>query len=165
MNAGMYRSDFSPVGLFVSDGQQTAPLNTINGTGNFYLKPNGVFALTKDGACVIDSAAYPALRERVILATQSGPLLVLGGKLHPAFNTNSESRLIRNGVGVPSSEIALFVISEAPVNFYELATLFRDKLHCPDALFLDGTISSLHAPELKRSDFRTALGPIIGVTE
>ena len=146
MNAGMYRSDYSTVGLFVSDGHQTAPLNTNTGTGNFYLKPNGVFVVTKDGARVIDSAAYHNLSGRVVLATQSGPLLVLGGNLHPAFNSNSESRLLRNGVGIPSSEVALFVISEAPVTFYELATLFRDKLHCPDALFLDGTISSLYAP-------------------
>ena len=89
----------------------------------------------------------------------------MGGKLHPAFKANSESRLLRNGVGVPSPDIALFVISEAPVNFHELAVLFRDKLHCPDALFLDGTVSSLYAPALKRCDFRAELGPVFGVTE
>lgn len=165
MNAGMYRTDFSTVGLFVSGGKQITPLNTTNGHGNFYLKPNGVFAVTKDGARVLESSAYPALSEQVVLATQSGPLLVLGGKLHPAFKANSESRLLRNGVGVPSPDIALFVISEAPVNFHELAVLFRDKLHCPDALFLDGTVSSLYAPALKRRDFRAELGPIFGVTE
>ncbi len=165
MNAGMYHGDFSAVGLFVSDGQQAVPLNTTNGNGNFFLKLNGVFAVTKSGAQVLESSEYPKLSERIVLATQSGPLLVRDGKLHPAFNANSESRLFRNGVGVPSPDIALFVISEAPVNFYEFATLFRDKLHCPDALFLDGTISSLHAPKLKRSDFRMDLGPIIAVSE
>lgn len=165
MNAGMYHRDFSAVGLFVSGGQESAPLNTASGEGNFFLKPNGVFAVTETGARVIESSEYPQLRERVILATQSGPLLVRGGKLHPAFKANSESRLLRNGVGVPSPDIALFVISEAPVNFYEFATLFRDKLHCQDALFLDGTICSLHASELKRSDSRMDLGPIIAITE
>ena len=165
MNAGMYHRDFSAVGLFVSDGQQAVPLNTTNGHGNFFLKPNGVFAVTEGGARVLESSEYPRLRERVILATQSGPLLVSGGKLHPAFNANSGSRLLRNGVGVPSPDVALFVISEAPVNFYEFATLYRDKLRCVDALFLDGTVSSLHAPKLKRSDFRIDLGPIIAVTE
>ena len=164
-NAGMYHADFAAVGLFVSGGQQSVPLNTAKGDGNFFLKPNGVFAVTEIGARVIESSEFSNLRERVILATQSGPLLVRGGKLHPAFNANSVSRLFRNGVGVPSPEVALFVISEAPVNFYEFATLFRDKLHCQDALFLDGTISSLHSTELKRSDFRMDLGPIIGVTE
>jgi uncharacterized protein YigE (DUF2233 family) len=164
MNAGMFHSDISAVGLYVS-GDQLVPLNTTNGVGNFYLKPNGVFALTDAGARVLDSSEYPALRERVVLATQSGPLLVHGGKLHPAINPKSESRVLRNGVGVPSPNVALFVISESPVNFYELATLFRDKLSCPDALFLDGVISSLHAPALKRSDVRSDLGPMLAVTE
>ena len=165
MNAGMYHGDFSAVGLFVSGGQQIVPLNTANGDGNFFLKPNGVFAVTGSGAQVLESSEYPKLRERVVLATQSGPLLVRGGKLHPIFKPKSESRVLRNGVGVSSPDTALFVISEAPVNFYEFATLFRDKLGCPDALFLDGAISSLHAPELKRSDFRMELGPIVAVTE
>ena len=165
MNAGMYHGDFSAVGLFVSGGRQVVPLNTAQGKGNFFLKPNGVFVVTESGARVLESSEYPRLRERVLLATQSGPLLVRAGKLHPSFKPHSESRFLRNGVGVPSPGTALFVISEVPVSFYELATLFRDKLQCPDALFLDGAISSLHAPELKRSDHRTALGPIIAVTE
>jgi uncharacterized protein YigE (DUF2233 family) len=165
MNAGMYHPDFSTVGLFVSEGQEIAPLNTANGEGNFFLKPNGVFALTASGAHVIEASEFPGLGERVILATQSGPLLLRGGRIHPAFHANSTSRLIRNGVGVSAPDTAVFVISEAPVTFYELATLFRDKLHCPDALFLDGTISSLYAPALKRDDSRVDLGPIIGVTE
>jgi uncharacterized protein YigE (DUF2233 family) len=165
MNAGMYHSDFSSVGLFVADGKQEAPLNMDSGAGNFFLKPNGVFAVTESGARVIESSEYAAIRERVVLATQSGPLLVRSGKLHPAFNASSESRLRRNGVGVASPDLVIFAISESPVTFYELATLFRDKLGCPDALYLDGTVSSLYAPELTRDDFRTDLGPMIAVTE
>ncbi len=165
MNAGMYHADFSAVGLFVSGGRQFVPLNTADGDGNFFLKPNGVFALTEAGARVVAAAEYPRLRERVLLATQSGPLLVRAGRIHPAFKAHSESRLFRNGVGVPSPDVAVFAISEAAVNFHEFATLFRDVLHCPDALFLDGTISSLHAEKLKRSDFRMDLGPILGVVE
>lgn len=165
MNAGMFHADFAAVGLFVAAGRQLAALNTADGTGNFFLKPNGVFALTDAGARVVETSEYPRLRERVLLATQSGPLLVSGGRLHPAFNASSASRLFRNGVGVSASGVAVFVISEDPVNFYEFATLFRDKLHCPDALFLDGDISSLYTPALKRNDFHRDLGPIIGVTE
>jgi uncharacterized protein YigE (DUF2233 family) len=93
MNAGMFHRDLSPVGLFVSDARQLTPLNTTNGYGNFYLKPNGVFLLSDTGAQVVESSEYPALHERVILATQSGPLLVHRGKIHPAFNTDSVSRL------------------------------------------------------------------------
>lgn len=165
MNAGMFHADYSTVGLFVSDGRQSAALNTADSEGNFFLKPNGVFALTETGAHVVETSEYPRLREHVLLATQSGPLLLRGGRLHPAFRANSESRLLRNGVGVSASGASLFVISEDPVNFYEFAALFRDRLHCPDALFLDGDISSLYAPALKRNDFHRDLGPIIAVTE
>jgi uncharacterized protein YigE (DUF2233 family) len=165
MNGGMYHRDFSPVGLYISDGEELAPLNTNNGTGNFYLRPNGVFLVSDKGARVVESSEYPALNERVLLATQSGPLLVRNGRIHPAFNPASESRLIRNGVGVNSPDEAVFAISEAPVNFHEFATLFRDVLKCPDALYLDGVVSSLHAPERKRSDRKTELGPIIVVTK
>ena len=165
MNAGMYHGDFSPVGLFISDGRQLAPLNTANAEGNFFLKPNGVFVVTETGARVVETSEFPSIRERVILATQSGPMLVHRGKLHPAFNAKSESRLFRNGVCAPTPDVAVFVNSEAPVNFYEFASFFRDTLRCTEALFLDGTINSLHSTELKQSDFRMDLGPIIGIAE
>jgi uncharacterized protein YigE (DUF2233 family) len=165
MNAGMYHGDFSPVGLFISEGRQVTPLNTARAEGNFFLKPNGVFLVTESGARVVETSDYPDLRERVILATQSGPMLVHRGKLHPAFNAQSESRLFRNGVCAPRPDTVVFVNSEAPVNFHEFATFFRDTLHCTEALFLDGTVSSLHSNALRRSDFRMDLGPIIGVTE
>lgn len=165
MNAGMFHSDFSPVGLFVAEGNQAFPLNAAEGKGNFFLKPNGVFAVTPAGAMVVEPSLWPTVQGPVQLATQSGPLLVAQGKIHPAFNAGSQSRLFRNGVGVPSPGTAIFVISASTVNFHEFATFFRDFLHCPDALYLDGTISSLYAPVLKRNDFRAGLGPIIGVTE
>ncbi|HWM90390.1 MAG TPA: phosphodiester glycosidase family protein [Thermoanaerobaculia bacterium] len=165
MNAGMYHGDFSPVGLFISDGKQLSPLNTANAEGNFFLKPNGVFVITETGARVVETSEFPSIRERVILATQSGPMLVHRGKLHPAFNAKSESRLSRNGVCSPTPDVAVFVNSEAPVNLYEFATFFRDTLHCTEALFLDATINSLHSTELNRSDFRMDLGPIIGIAE
>jgi uncharacterized protein YigE (DUF2233 family) len=165
MNGGMYHSDFSAVGLFISGGKQLSPLNTTNGAGNFFLKPNGIFFVSEGGALVIESSEYLRLRERAIIATQSGPLLVQNGKIHPAFKPDSENRFIRNGVGVPSRDVAVFAISESPVNFHEFATMFRDTLGCPDALYLDGTISSLHSTQLKRSDARMDLGPIIAITE
>jgi len=164
MNGGMYHGDFSPVGLFVSDGKQLTPLNTSAGFGNFFLKPNGVFLVSETGAKVVESSEYAQLHERVILATQSGPLLVHAGRIHPSFIANSQSRLIRNGVGVVSPDIVVFAITEDPVNLYEFASFFRDTLHCPNALFLDGSVSSLYSEKLHRSDFRMDLGPIIAVT-
>ena len=166
MNGGMFHPDYAPVGLFVADGRELTPLNTGAAEGNFFLKPNGVFAVLKDGTAVVAEASrWPALAGKARLATQSGPMLVIDGKLHPAFRAESASRLFRNGVGIAPDGKALFVISSEVVSFYEFATLFRDALGCRNALFLDGTISSLHAPELKRSDdYKFPLGPILGVT-
>ena len=165
MNAGMYQRDGSPVGLYVADRRQLNALNTNDGPGNFFLKPNGVFVVTSNGARIVESSEFPRLGEPIKLATQSGPLLLRNGKIHPAFQPDSQNRLVRNGVGVSSPEVAVFAISEAPVTFHEFAVLFRDVLGCPDALFLDGVISSLHSPQLKRIDQKADLGPIIGVTE
>ncbi len=165
MNAGMFHPGFAPVGLFVNAGAELTPLNFSAGAGNFFLKPNGVFAVTPAGACVIESSQYPKSAPHALLATQSGPLLVLKGKIHPAFKPGSTFRLFRNGVGVPSPDVALFAITEGPVNLYDFAVFFRDVLHCPNALFLDGTLSSLYAPSLHRNDKRADLGPIIGITQ
>lgn len=164
MNAGMFQPDLSPVGLLVQDGQQVSPLNLSDGTGNFFLKPNGVFFISESGPRIVESTEYPALAQGVRLATQSGPLLVRNGALHPAINAASTSRLLRNGVGI-SGDTVMFVISEQPVNFYELARYFRDELHCPDALYLDGVVSSLYSTDLQRNDSRVDLGPILGVAQ
>lgn len=166
MNAGMFHPNYAPVGLYVAEGREVVPLNNAAAEGNFFLKPNGVFAVLKDGTAVVAGAAdWPAFAGRARLATQSGPMLVIDGKLHPVFREGSDSRLFRNGVGIAPDGKALFVISAEPVNFYEFATLFRDTLRCRNALFFDGTISSLYAPELKRNDdMKFPLGPILGVT-
>ncbi|HKR61946.1 MAG TPA: phosphodiester glycosidase family protein [Pyrinomonadaceae bacterium] len=164
MNAGMFQPDLSPVGLLVQDGQQVSPLNLSDGTGNFFLKPNGVFFVSESGPRIVESTEYPALARGVRLATQSGPLLVRNGVLHPAVDAASTSRLVRNGVGI-SGDTIMFVISEEPVNFYEMAIYFRDELHCPDALYLDGVVSSLYSTDLQRRDSRADLGPIIGIVE
>jgi len=165
MNAGIIMAISLPVGLFIAEGRQIAPLNTAAGEGNFFLKPNGVFVVTEGGARVVESSEFLKIRERVLLATQSGPMLVHRGALHPAFRANSESLLFRNGVCAPTPDTAIFVNSEAAINFHQFASFFRDNLKCSEALFLDGTINSLYSTELKRNDFRMDLGPIIGVIE
>lgn len=165
MNAGMFEPDYSPVGLFVADGRELSPLNLREGEGNFYLKPNGVFLLDRDGrARVVEASRYPAFAQGARLATQSGPLLVEGGRLHPALDPRSRSRHLRNGIGIKDGE-AIWAISDDKVSLYEFARYFRDELGCQDALYLDGTLSSLYAPQLKRADRRGKLGPILAAVE
>ena len=167
MNAGMFQPGLMPVGLCIVDGRTVSPLNAAGGFGNFFLKPNGVFLVADGRAQVVESGAFSRVEQtgHVALATQSGPLLVLNGSIHPAFHAESVSRMIRNGVGVTAAGEVVFAISEEPVTFYEFATCFRDVLHCTNALYLDGSVSSLYAPALKRDDFRMELGPLIGVVE
>jgi uncharacterized protein YigE (DUF2233 family) len=164
MNAGMYHSNLDPVGLLVVQGREFSPLNLQTAPGNFFLKPNGVFAIAGSEARIVESSKYPTL-QHVELATQSGPLLVIDGALHPSFRKDSNSKYVRNGVGVLDAHTVLLAISEHPVTFYEFATFFRDGLGCKDALYLDGGVSSLYSTALQRSDVRAALGPILAVTE
>jgi uncharacterized protein YigE (DUF2233 family) len=164
MNAGMFREDYTPVGLLVIAGRQVHRLNLATGFGNFYLKPNGVFVLSAAGARIVESSEYRSLEQPAILATQSGPLLLHAGQVNPNLSPQGTSRLIRNGVGVVSPNEIVFVISEEPINFYEFAVLFRDHLKCADALYFDGNVSSLYSQGLGRNDERVPLGPIIGVT-
>jgi uncharacterized protein YigE (DUF2233 family) len=166
MNAGMYDAAGAPIGLLIEDGRKRHPLNMREGPGNFHLKPNGVFSVDADGAPKVETTqAYQARSPSPRWATQSGPMLVIAGKLHPAIQADGASRFIRNGVGIARASEALFVISDRPVSFGRLARLFRDRLHCQDALYLDGSVSSLWAPSLKRMDDSYALGPLLTVTE
>jgi uncharacterized protein YigE (DUF2233 family) len=164
MNAGMYHDDRRPVGYFVEEGQELAVLQRQPGPGNFGLHPNGVFCVAQDGFAVIETLAFDAARPDCRFASQSGPMLVLSGALHPKFLPDSDSLNIRNGVGVTrDGSAAYFVISNDPVNFHAFARFFRDGLGTPDALFFDGTISRIYAPEIGRDDFGLPMGPIVGL--
>jgi len=144
-NAGIFHSASEPVGLFVADGEEVHPLTLEDGSGNFFLKPNGVFWVDGDGAHVAESSAYDG-GDDVRLATQSGPLLLARGVEHPAFRVDSPNRLLRSGVGVVDEHTVVLVVSEGGVTFHELASVFHDVLRCDDALYLDGVISTLAGP-------------------
>ncbi len=166
MNAGMYHKDRAPVGLYLEDGVEKKKISTRNGPGNFHLKPNGVFWIDKVGAHVLDTDAYlEAAHDVTGYATQSGPMLIIAGAIHPRFLVDATSRKRRNGVGVREDGSVVFALSDTPVTFYEFALFFRDNLNTPDALYLDGTISRLYAPELSRNDPGARMGPIVGVVE
>ncbi len=165
-NAGMFEPDFRPVGLLVQDGAQQAPLNLNDAPGNFYMKPNGVFVINdKHEAKVVESGSFPALLSPVVWATQSGPLLVHGGDILPDFMEESKNLMIRSGVGVRKDGLVEFALSRAPVNFYTFASLFLNRLKCPNALYLDGHISAFYVPGVKMAAPPNQFGPMIGIVE
>lgn len=165
MNAGMYGEDGSPIGLYVEDGRERRRINRQRGPGNFHMLPNGVFTVAADGRVAVEpSARYdPVVRPR--WATQSGPMLVIDGRLHPGIQDNGPSLHVRNGVGVDSADTAWFVISGSAVSFGRLARFFRDVLNCRNALYLDGSVSSLWDRPAGRRDTRADLGPLIAIFE
>jgi uncharacterized protein YigE (DUF2233 family) len=162
MNAGMFHSDLSPVGLHIEDGEELQRASTKGGPGNFHLLPNGVFYLDNGRAGVATTQDFLARGIAPELATQSGPMLVIGGKLHPRFLEASDSYRRRNGVGVRDDGRIVFAISEGIVNFHHFARLFRDELSIDNALYFDGSMSSLYAPHINRSDAIRPMGPMIG---
>ena len=164
MNGGMYHPDRRPVGYYVENGVQSQKLYPNAGPGNFGLVPNGVFCVRDQRADVIEAKAFEKKPVACDFATQSGPMLVIDGELHPRFLATSTSKFIRNGVGTSTDgHRTVFVKSENGVTFHTFARFFRDELGLPQALFLDGKISRLYAPSIDRNDPGFRMGPIIGV--
>lgn len=163
MNAGMFGQDQSPVGLYVEDRRKLHEADTRGGVTNFHMKPNGVFWIGNGVAGVTETSRYLASAPPARYATQSGPMLIIDGKVHPKIRPDGTSQKIRNGVGACKGGAVSFAIADDPVTFDTFARLFRDGLGCQNALFLDGSVSSLYAPELNRGDELEPLGPIVGV--
>lgn len=140
MNGGIFEPGGIPSGLYAEGGKLLQPLNARDAPGNFFLKPNGVVA-RRDGKAVIATTFADG---PVDWAVQSGPMLLIDGRRHPAFKAGSANKLHRNGVGVDADGRLVFAIT-APgqvVNLWDFAGLFA-KLGCRNALFLDGDISQM----------------------
>jgi prepilin-type processing-associated H-X9-DG protein len=164
MNAGMFEEDLSPVGLYVEDSKRAQRADTRDGDSNFHMKPNGVFWIGDKVAGVVETSRYLANPPPARFATQSGPMLVIDGRIHPKILPTGSSEKIRNGVCVRDGTNVVFAISDQEVTFHAFARLFRDGLNCANALFLDGSVSSLYAPEINRDDELAPLGPMVGVS-
>jgi len=164
MNAGMYHADMTPVGLYIEDGLELSPLNTDDGFGNFFLKPNGVFFVRDDGSAgVMETEAYGAAGIAPAFATQSGPMLVIDGAIHPRFLPDGTTKYIRNGAGLRTDGKLVLAITRDPLSLGSFARLFRDVAECPDALFFDGGISSLAWGTHMDIDAGEPAGPVVVV--
>ncbi|MFN2100611.1 phosphodiester glycosidase family protein [Altererythrobacter sp. MF3-039] len=164
VNAGIFDPDGLPIGYFVENRERLEELNRGEGDGNFFMAPNGVFYGT-DGSWRIRTTQdfYSNVGDRPQFGTQSGPMLLIGGEMHPDFQDDGPSKAIRNGVGIDDDGKAHFVISEAPVSFGKLARFYRDELKVKNALYLDGNVSSLWDPAKNRLDTGKGVGPILVV--
>lgn len=163
MNAGMYHDDRAPVGLYLENETREQALITSDGPGNFGLLPNGVFCIRAGRADVVETRAFAKRPLPCTYATQSGPMLVIDGELHPRFLIDSTSRYIRNGVGTSADGTrAVFAMSRNTVTFHEFGSFYRDALELPNALYFDGNISRLYAPEIGSSGAGWRMGPIVG---
>lgn len=151
-NAGIFEPGFIPTGLYVEAGQELSPLNLADGYGNFFLKPNGVFFIDDRGASIYEASRFAEARPDVAYATQSGPLLLNKNRVHPAFTDGSRNCRLRSGIGVSPDGSVYLVISNGSVNFYDFAVYFRDQLGVEEALYLDGGISKLLAPDMGRME-------------
>ncbi|HEV7230206.1 MAG TPA: phosphodiester glycosidase family protein, partial [Bacteroidia bacterium] len=162
-NGGMYKPDNSPQGLFIQSGKVLAKLDTASGSGNFYLKPNGVFYITSGKQAFICNTSSFKDSGQVLFATQSGPILVIDGKIHSGFTRGSKNLNIRNGVGILPDNRIVFAMSKEPISFYDFANYFKS-LGCKNALYLDGFVSRTYLPEKKWEQTDGNFGVIIGVT-
>ena len=145
MNGGMYKKDYSPQGLYIEKKKNVVPLDMTKAAGNFYLKPNGVFYLTTDNTAKICTTELFRNNGKIKYATQSGPMLLIDGKIHSDFKEGSSNLNIRNGVGILPDGKVVFVLSKKEINFYDFANYFKS-LGCKNALYLDGFVSRAYVP-------------------
>ncbi|MFY7731366.1 MAG: phosphodiester glycosidase family protein [Flavobacterium sp.] len=164
MNGGMFQEDFSPVGLYIENGKTIRELNKRTAGGNFYMKPNGVFYITKNGKATVCKTEDFHPSPTVQYATQSGPMLVINGTVHPDFKEGSANVNIRNGVGILPDGNVLFAMSKTEVNFYDFARFFKDK-GCKNALYLDGFVSRAYVRSQNWQQIDGNFGVMIGVSE
>ncbi len=164
MNGGMYDKERAPQGLFIQNEIKIKSLDTLSGKGNFYLKPNGVFYITADNRAIICTTTNFINDGKIKYATQSGPMLLINGEIHPAFVERSKNLNIRNGVGILPDNKIVFAISKESINFYDFASYFKT-LGCNNALYLDGFVSRAYVPEKNWIQTDGNFGVIIGVTK
>lgn len=164
MNGGMFNINNIPKGLYIENFKILHHLDTLSGKGNFYLQPNGVFYLTKNKDAEITETKRFVYNSNIKYATQSGPVLLIHGKINPIFKKDSKNTNIRSGVGILKNGNIVFIMSKTEVNFYNFASVFKNA-GCEKALYLDGYVSRTYYPEKKWIQEDGNFGVMIGVTE
>lgn len=162
-NAGMFTPEYGPVGLFIQDGKVIHKMNNSKGKGNFNWKPNGVFYIANNNVAGVCQSSEFNNNGNSKYATQSGPMLIINGKMHEGFE-NSKSLYVRNGVGILPDGTVIFAMSKKEITFYNFAKYFLD-LGCKNALYFDGAISKTYLPEQNWTSQDGRFGVMVGVIE
>ncbi|MBT8327539.1 MAG: phosphodiester glycosidase family protein [Bacteroidia bacterium] len=165
INGGMFKKDFSPLGLYIENGKVISKINNVREAyGNFYLQPNGVFSISKDKIASIVKTQNFVSDSTINFATQSGPLLLYNDTINPLLTKGSTNLHIRNGVGIKPNGELLFAMSKERINFYDFASFFKEN-NCSTALYLDGFVSRTYLPEKNWKQLDGQLGVLIGVVK
>lgn len=169
-NGGMYSPNNEPQGLYIENFKEVKPLDIDNpkdGT-NFYMMPNGVFYVDSlNNFGISTTEVFYNQRDkmsRIKHATQSGPMLLINGSMHPNFVKNSKNEKIRSGVGLTQDNKLVFLITNDDCNFYDFASCFQDLFNCKDALFLDGAISKMYLDKISTNYTNGFFVPMISIT-
>ncbi len=172
MNAGIYTANDNPAGLHIEQGKVISKLNRRRGGGNFHIQPNGVFLISKLGtANILTTNSYAKYygtgngkkSKNIRIATQSGPMLLINGKINRQLKKSSDSLYTRNGVCVTAKKQLYFVANDglfsSPSNLYYFAKAMQ-KLGCKNGLYLDGSISKLY---VKSDNTTFHFGHFVGI--
>lgn len=164
-NACINESNGSPIGLLISKGNEISKVNYNDGNGNFFLKPNGFFAITNNDAIISESTNFKNY-SGIINAVQSGPMLISDDVINSQFNQSSANKNIRSGVGIiteNNSKFLLFTLSTVPVSFYEFASFYKNYYNCSNALCLESVNSVMYYKnvDFNNNDLKKIVGSYI----
>ena len=175
-NAGMFTPTYEPEGFYRDKNKIVYPIDLERKPGglNFYLQPNGVFAIeSKKGPQIYKtddfSVALADTNNTFLIGTQSGPMLVYPQGEHtiinPEFKKGSSNLNIRSAVAINKDypNIVIFVISKGKMNFYDLSSFLKDNLGATYALFLDGAISQMYTGPGDGNCINQDFGPMLSV--
>ena len=168
-NGGMYMQNQAPLGYYIEDGKTLQKINTKTGSGNFYLKPKGVFYVDDKNIAGVHSIETAADRsslqtKKIKYLTQSGPMLIHNNKINMLFTQGSSNINVRNGVGILPNGNAYFAMSTYPVSFYNFAKHFKDK-GCSQALYFDGFVSRSFCPQQNYVQLDGNFGVMVAVVK
>lgn len=122
-----------PFGLYIENGKVLHPMQKpMNYKVNQKIQPDGVFYTTGTHA-FIHPLAEKRFYKNAKWAIQSGPMLLIDGRINPALP--NKKKTIRHGVGVKKDGRVYFAVIEAGMK--DFAKHFLEE-GCTNALYLDG---------------------------